>query len=265
MLKLSSGIERDQKGHFLLDEDGIRRISGILNSKAQSLQQTTTLVYFVRREDDRFYETTELDDLLADPNTYKHRIQHLVIELRKTDPAHTIAPWDRKWVASISFTFEKEGRVKFTIASDDKNWSLLLADELEPQISRTRVNQKVSTFLLLSFYAALACFFYAGFPKIGALIGFSPEVVKNIIFFALVGIAIATLGSIGERNEIIASIFGPESCFCWGEQSRVLERRVEFHKNITWAIIVGFFISLASTVYTSATLPALPSEAVIKK
>jgi len=265
MLKLSSGIERDQKGHFLLDEAGIRRISGILQSKSQSLRQKTTLVYFVRREDDRFYETTVLDDLLADPNTYNHRIQHLAIELRKTDPAQIIEQWDRNWVVNISFTFEKEGRVKFTIASDDKDWSLLLADELEPQISRTRVNQKVSTFLLLLFYAALAYFFYAGSPKIGALIGLSLETVKNINGIALVGLAIASLGSIGERNGIIASIFGPESFFCWGEQSRVFQRRVEFQKNITWVIIVGFFISLASTFYTSATLPAVPTETATKK
>lgn len=260
MLKLSSGIERDQKGHFLLEEDGLRRIVEVIEAKSKSLPQKTAIVYFVRRKDDRFYETSDLNDVLADPNNSNRRIEHLSIELRRTDPTQPIEAWERNWIVNVTFTIEKESRVKFTIASDDRNWSLLLADALEPQVARTRGAQQVPSLLLLVFYAALAAFLYAGVPRLQSGLGLYWEAAKNFEGLALMGLVFVALGSVGERNYFVAKIFGPESCFSWGEEAKVREKRLEWRKNVTWAIVIGFFVSVASTVYTNIVFPSAPTE-----
>lgn len=154
MSKLKSGVSRSLEGHFVLDENGIRRIVGILEAKAKDLPHPSSVVFHVEREDDRFYETSKIEDVLTDANTPGHRITELGIELRNVDPNKTPQPWDRDWIVTVHFQ-SKKGKQDIIISAEDKNWALLLADELEPQVVRTFTPKKIPTWLLLSLYLAI--------------------------------------------------------------------------------------------------------------
>ena len=61
MLTLKSGLIRDLTGNFILDEDALRRIVGILVAKGKELAFPNAVVFHVKREDDRFYEHMGID------------------------------------------------------------------------------------------------------------------------------------------------------------------------------------------------------------
>ena len=98
------------------------------------------VTFHVEREDDRFYETHDLDEVLADPNIAGHSIQLLGIELRKASSLAQPQGPDVDLVAWI--VFDKDSapfqtpNVKLRVSSPDKTWALMLADEIEPQLVR---------------------------------------------------------------------------------------------------------------------------------
>ena len=71
---LKSGIMRSYRGWFVVDEDALRRLQTVLAKGASSLDFETHVVFRVDREDDRFYETTDLDDVLSDANLPGKRV-----------------------------------------------------------------------------------------------------------------------------------------------------------------------------------------------
>lgn len=82
-MKLSSGISKELKKQFVLDEDALIRIQGVLDKAAKSLQSDVQVVFRVEREDDRFYETANLEDVLSDPNIFGKKVTLIGIEIRE--------------------------------------------------------------------------------------------------------------------------------------------------------------------------------------
>jgi len=262
MLKLSSGLKREINSHFVLDEDGIRRIVGVLQTRAATLAYKTAVVLVVHREDDRFYETTEIADVLNDANGSEHLIHSLSIQLRIADPNHALQPWERNWIVDVSYkASSKAPSIQINVNSEDKNWALLLADELEPQVRRTMVAEQISGLALLVSFAAVAAFGITFIKKIVPQLGVSSETAGLLEFFAWVALGALVLNVLGERPWWITRWAGPQSWFKWGEQSAVLSRCQERHKNIVWGVIVGFVVSVVSTLYMNFVLPT-PAHAI---
>lgn len=256
MIQLASGIQREIEGHFVLDEDGMRRIIGVLKEKAKTLPYKSEVVLAIRREDHRFYETLNIEDVLNDANTLAHRVQSLVIELRIVDSTYRLEPWDRNWVVQVAFKIEKKSNILINIHSGDRDWALLLADALEPQITRTLASEKIPSLTLLLLYGGVAAFLITCARTILPQLGIAKSIGDFLELATWVGTIVFLFATFdGERAEWLAKWVGPESSFKWGDQAASFQGRIERQKNIFWAVIVGFIVSIASTIYANVMLP----------
>src|SRR5437868_2512427 len=86
MPELRSGIAKYYGKAFVLEEDSLRRIQAVLEKAAKELPEETEILFRVEREDDRFYETANLDDVFSDPNIRGRRIGVIYIVLSKSKP-----------------------------------------------------------------------------------------------------------------------------------------------------------------------------------
>ncbi|HXU93899.1 MAG TPA: hypothetical protein VFP33_09610 [Gallionella sp.] len=253
-MNLHSGVSRELEKFFILDEDGIRRIVGILEARAKDLSHPCAVVFHVRREDDRFYETTRLEDVLSDANTPGRRIQLLRIELRNADPNRTAQPLDGDWIVAVAFS-TKGNKQKIDVSSEDRNWALLLADEVEPQIVRTFVAKHIPTWLLIIFYIAITMGLIS-ITNANTLGQFLPlsviPTLKAVISMACI---VLSAGTLEPRNRLIAKWVGPESSFHWGEQAASYNHREGIRQKLFWGVLVGFFLSVGATLYTNALFP----------
>lgn len=258
-MKLSSGLKREIPGHFALDEDGLRRIVGVLEAKAATLRHRWAIVLVVNREDDRFYETVNIDDVLRDPNADGHLIRALSIELRLDDPTVVVHPWERSWIVQITYNSDKKGNIQINVNSDDRTWALLLADELEPQIRRTRSHQKISTLVLVLFFLSAGAFAAAITKSLGPSLGLSTESIGNVVFFAWGISSLIAFLAIDDRPLWMTHFAGPQSAFAWGERAKSFQASIERQKNFFWVVIVGLLISIVSSSYMSIAVPPTAS------
>ena len=250
-MALASGIFKRYKKLFALDDDGLRRIEGILKKAAASYSEPLSVTFRVQREDDRFYETESIDEVLSDANLPEHRIKLLGIELRKTATVQDIKDRDQEKVAWVIFDKDeppiKEPDVRIRISSPDKTWALMLADELEPQITRLF---KIKTFpnwvflLLTPIFALLGFRFsvWAGFPM--------PRPWAHA-FWAGFGYVILLFGLMGhtaiaDKQFRWLRIFASEPLFLWGEEISHAAERDALRKNIFWVVIIGFLVSIVA-------------------
>jgi hypothetical protein len=252
---LRSGILKRFERDFYLDEDGIRRIEAVLTTEANKLSTPSVLVFHVQRDDDRFYETTNLTDVLNDPNISEKRIRYCALELRENDPKSEAKPWESDWIVRVGFEKTMKNKVVFRISTKDRTWALHLADQLEPQIERTFKSHKTS-----SWWMAICTFALAFF--LNNLVTHSSWSSKLPHFFVswfptciwVVGI-IFVLAIIADRPKWVIKYFGPESVFLWGDETQSFTQREETRKNIFWVAIVGFLISVGAGVYLNVTQP----------
>lgn len=261
MVKLNSGIKREVQQHFVLDEKSLRTIVGVLESNAASLPHRCVVVLAVHREDDRFYETTSVDDVLSDANREGQAVQSLSIQLRPDDPSIQ-QPWEEDWIAEVAFEREeKSSSVTMEINAADRKWALILADTLEPAVHLTLSKQRIHSIAIWALCAALL-YFVDGlvkrvFPASGA-----PANVSDWFRLACWTAAVIVCFNTGaERPGWITRWAGPLSSFNWGQQATIHQARVERQKNLFWVVIVGFVLSLLSTAYTTVTFPQSPTDA----
>ncbi len=255
-MRLSSGIQREMQTGFVLDEDGLRRILGVLEARASTLPHKWAIVITVRREDDRFYETVNIQDVLSDANTVDHEIRNITIELRSDDPAIPIHAWDRGWIVQVVFSIGKKENIQINVNSADRTWALLVADELEPQVRRTRSQQRISGFLLYPFFFALSAFASSIARAYGAHFGISSTWIERVVFFSWAISILIFLASLENRPAWLTNFAGPQSAFAWGDRAKSFAQCIERQKNFFWVVIVGLLISVASSIYTSIAIPS---------
>lgn len=251
MIKLSSGISRELKGHFVLDENGLRRIAGVLSEKAQDLPYQCSIVFHVKREDDRFYETTQVEDVLADANTPGSRIKLLRIELRNADPNKVAVPWERDWIVAVQYSNDAKNQ-SINVTSEDKNWALILADAIEPQVTRTFTAKQIPTWILIPTYVALA---YLLHTLTKSPLKIAPDTVSLIDFAIWIGAFVLSTSTLDERNAWISKWAGPKSSFQWGEQALSYNQFESNRQNIFWVVFVGFAVSIMATFFMNTLLP----------
>lgn len=254
-MNLTSGLSKRYKKSFVLDEDGIRRIHGVLAKAAKDVTFPASVVFHVEREDDRYYETTDIDEVLSDPNIPGKRVTLVGIELRPATPEPEKPSLHSDWKAMVIYSLrEKEGpfpdpdEVRVRIATHDKNWALLLADEIEPQVQRTFKAKATPRWLLLLFVLPFV-----------PLVWRCSQVVPSTLVKSLSGplaVMVFTLGFLTYFVSRIsrtgprwfARLFGPESTFMWGEECQSYLSREQTRRNIQWTVIVAFFISALAGV-----------------
>lgn len=232
---LRSGIMRSYAGRFVVDEDALRRLHTLLTKGATSLGVDTHVVFRIDREDDRFYETTDLADVLSDANLPDKRISSLSIELRRVTVNPQSKPWEVPWLVRVTFGWRKGflGRsrsmfnemAEITIVTEDRNWALLMADEIEPQIQRVMAKNRASWLA----YPAVAVVFLAfaatsevlKSPGIGPSVLFQPYnawKLATLVASAFLLVYMFKNGPFGILiPERLMRAIGAESVFLWGE------------------------------------------------
>jgi hypothetical protein len=245
-VNLRSGISKIYRRPFVLDENTFRRIYALLEKAATDLASQPSIVFRIEREDDRYYESISIDEVLSDPNVPNRRINITSIGLRDINQPTQTSPYrERGWIVQVRFDLD-DNEVRIQIDTEDKNWSLLLADQLEPQIQRT-FNVKATP------RWTLALFFI---PFLVVIVKFFRSMPSDSVFTSLslitatVPIAMVPLFVIGSgkvTSKWFVTLFGPESAFLWGEEARYYKDRERTRQNIFWAIIVAFIVSLGAS------------------
>lgn len=253
-MELSSGIQKQFKKLFVLDEDGLRRIEGVLSKASSTYKDKLEVVFHVKREDDRFYETHSIDDVLLDPNVRERRIRLLAVELRSTALESKETQDNRiAWVV-----FDKDQppmqrpRVRIRIACADKTWALLLADELEPQIERLFRIKAFPTKVFLLAAPIVGLITYRIAKHFGATL--SEGVGSGAVATGIVAFTYAFLGFyvhyIAESPPPMFRRLLDEPVFLWGDEAAAFAERETFRRNVVWVVGIGFIVSLGAGIAT---------------
>jgi len=254
-LKLTSGIEKPFYRAFKLDPDSLQRIVGTLEKYQSDLGVSSSIVFYVNRYDERFYETTNIQNVLDDPNVDKNEIRYLSIDIRDSRPDSKPEPYERDYIARINFHKSRKVKVGIWISAQDRKWALLLADELELQIKRTFKCTQVPNWLLLCFYTSIGILATIWLPRIAGLNYVLDVFVNTSALFIWPGlILLAYFTYVGSRPKWLAKLVGPEPVFLWGDQSSEYLKRNKMRTNILWGIIVTFIVSIIANLFTSLLL-----------
>jgi hypothetical protein len=266
-LPLESGLSRSRHSCFLVDEDALRRIEATLAKAAPDLGVPTQVVFHVEREDDRFYETTKLEDVLSDPNLPGRRIFSVSVELRK-ETQDRQRPWEPDWVARVSLIKEHRhedipfdtDEVQIRISTPDRSWALMLADQLEPQVERLFVKRRFT----------MALIYLIGLFVTSLLVITGESLEKHRPPLALIQepYTLWKLGATSAGVLILLTVLshrpfrflvpkwlrefgGYESIFLWGEEAKLYPGRQATRRSLFWGIVVAFFVSATAGVAVS--------------
>jgi hypothetical protein len=238
-MALESGIAKRFKKAFVLDEDGLRRLEGVLTKAITTYPEPLTITFRVEREDDRFFETHSIDEVLADPNIDNRSIRLLALELRA------------EWLAVAEIRFDKdrppfqEPDVKFHISCPDKTWALMLADEIEPQLTRLFKAKPFPKWIFFLFtpLIGLAAYRLSTYLGMGSLSSSSDAIIVMFCFLVLL-LSLNTANALASRKLWLFKLITAEPVFLWGEQLTTFNDRESLRKNLFWSVLVGFFVSL---------------------
>jgi hypothetical protein len=245
---LESGISKEYYKHFILEEDSLRRTQAIIGKAGKELSDSLVVVFRVEREDDRFYETLSIEDVLADPNIKGRRVEVVYVQLRPTDEKSEYEISKRRSIVNLKFSSREVG-VMLEISHDNRNWALLLADEIEPQIQRTFKAQGFSRWLFWPFLIPVGLLTFKILQKISPtepLRNHLAIVLATIIAIAIVApmfIAILTFPT-GRRQ--ISILGGPESVFLWGDEVHAYNQLQKTRQNFVWGVLVAFLVSFVA-------------------
>jgi hypothetical protein len=249
---LRSGTNKKFKKSFVLDADTLLRITGILEKYKGELKYPSTIVFQVQRDDELFYETTEIKNVLDDPNVGKRAVEYLSVDIRNSDPNKKLLPWEEGFIVRINFHKARLVKVGLWIYADDRKWALLLADELEPQIVRMFKCNQVPNWLLILFFLSVGTIATSWLPRMVGIHYVLDVLLNTIALFlwpALIVLSVFTYKA--SRPTWLAKIVGPEPVFLWGDQSDEYLKRERMRINILWGIVVAFIVSIIANIATS--------------
>lgn len=249
---IRSGIHKRYEKAFKLDADTLQRITGLLEKYREELRCPNSIVFYVEREDNRYYETTEIENVLEDPNIDKKEIYYLSVDIRNSDPERRPQPWDRDFIVRINFHKVRKTKVGIWIEAEDRTWALLLADELQPQVERSFKCTQIPNWLLVLFYISLGSLVTIWLPRITGIHYVLDVLAENLALFLWPGIGIfCYLTYKSKRPKWLAKIVGPEPVFLWGDQAEEYEKRERRRTNILWSVIITFAVSILANIATN--------------
>lgn len=246
---LKSGAHKRWQRAFILDEDTLRHLFRILDNYANQLPEKLIIVFGVKRKDNRFYETADLEEVLTDPNISPKTISSLSIGLVYPPGTVVQADFDEDFgVVNIDYdkwehfsNIDPRPHISFSIANENRDWALSLADEIEPHLIQTFNDKRIPQFLPLILLLPLLMF--AG--------SMTRSAVELFVFAGVgilgVGVIIAVATTVIRQIEgpgWVNRWFGPESVFLWGDEGQRYLIRESKRRKVKWGIIIGFVVSV---------------------
>lgn len=254
MTYLRSGIYKTFESHFVLDEDALRRIEAIVRKASEKIPDPQ-IEFRVNREDDRFFETHSIDDVLQDPNVPRKRVKYVKISLDSKQDSENPPDEDGE---IITIEFSKKERwmppVELNVSYHDRSWALLTADELEPQIRRLFRRTGISRWIFAVFLlpAGLIAYNLIETKTVSVTLNSWTLLALILSSIAVVGMVIGWFQRLSEskyeeKPGLLQRLLGPESVFLWGEEVRAFETRERNRRQFFWSVVVAFVISFAAS------------------
>ncbi len=245
---LKSGAHKWWKKAFTLDEHTLRHLYRILDNYENQLPEKLIIVFEVKRKDNRFYETADFEEVLTDPNISPKTISALSIGLLYP-PGTVMQPDFDEGFGVVNIHYDKrehssnidpQPHISFSIANENRDWALSLADEIEPHIIQTFNNKRIPQLMPLILLLPLLMFAGSIANSAVELFVFAPVGILGIGVMIAIAAVIRQIEGPGWVNRW----FGPESVFLWGDEGqRYLIRESKRHK-VKWGIIIGFVVSV---------------------
>ncbi len=137
MQKDKAGVIREYTYHFFLDEQKLRKIVDIIDNYSKRLTISTFISFYVEFNDDTFYTTKSIDNILSEDNSIKKQITRLSIRLLKNDNDKNHEDSNTS-IVSLAFRKNKVEEILILVSHEDRDWCFLLIDELDAQIQRIK-------------------------------------------------------------------------------------------------------------------------------
>lgn len=238
---IKAGIYREYDAPFYLDESRLRKIANIIQLYAGKLRgEEIDVLYYVYRENNSYYETSDIETVLSDENGNGKKIDTLVI--------HIANKKDNKDFFYIEFRSAKD-QIRFNIHFKDRDWCYLFADEMENQINRI---VKAKPFFIRIGKSFIKITTGIGLLSIVGLLLYGNEIIVSKYFrkdmFMIVIAFGFILGCFFEPHKHINKL--APSIFYWGDMIEVHDKLLSNYNNIKWGIGVAALVSLVTGLLT---------------
>ena len=259
-LKLSSGYKIVKKEAFLVTPDDLRRIAIVLERAQDKSPVRCAVVFGVIRADHRYYETTNIDEVFADPNIREKQINWVEVELRVTDPTKVADPREQTTLAYVELDATPPPQITIRVSASDRSWALSMADELEPQVERMLNKKSTPIWLLAIMFLSILVLLVRLRRRLRekTVLRFVVDMVAHPAVWGMtIGLLIASY-KVWSQSDWFRMAFGPVYGFAWGDYDRVIADWSGVRTNIFWVVIVGLPLAIAANFVSS--LWKLPSS-----
>ena len=271
-----AGISKEYKKDFCLDEGLLRKIHDVFRKFAEKLSERPSLSLFVLKSDDSYYETSNIDEVLEDENSVEKAITGLSIRLKKPRESEVASSSEKdRGIALVRFRPNSEDKVTFDIEEKERDWCYLFADELETQIKRSLIKNR------LRFLTGKRSDAIAGLALMGAALtiamgavsklpNYSLDAIKQMtteqqifkllelttqykpnygLFFPILILSMFSFLAIVEIRPL-SRLFGKlcRSVFYWGDMKAEYDKYRNLKRNLGWIVLVGLIIALVGGI-----------------
>lgn len=276
----TSGIVKRYKQNFLLDETKLRKIVDVLREQSKKLAYETYIEFWVERENNFYFTTRELDVILQDDNTVGKSIRNLIIELYKSEPDpydKQRPPEERKALAYIAFSPDRDTKVQISVTSEDRDWTSLTIDEIDTQIMRTLLKKGISALFRYADFIIAPLVIFVGMilgswllqasstsgitqadiasmtpnEQIAKILGILVGRGQNTSFsFILCWLVAWGIGMIIFATRPISHLIGKSraSFFYWGDMIQLHKKLENRNTLLIWFVGIALLVSIAGSI-----------------
>lgn len=255
---MAAFVEHDFERGFLLDEERLRKIHDLIESRTSKFPTPLSPKYKIFRGDSYSFETNEVAVVAAEDNDDWRAITKLEVLVRQVD------------VFDFKLSFSKNGLVA-EITGDDRDAVYLLFSDLreyiqnEVLVGRSMSRDSTRTMGLVVMFLITMGIMYSTFSRsmvsdadlvtqllatdnINDKLNFLIEEKKRtspgmdtMAWFGLLMLA-AVLGPTGALQAAWKAIF-PSNVFLFGRRKATFEKRRRIVSNLFWVVAVGLVVS----------------------
>lgn len=280
-----AGIYKEYLKNFKLDEPKLRKICDVMQTHSEKISEETYLHFYVSQEDNSFYETYDIEDIIKDDNVPGKSIRRLLISVVKgtvDDKEISDGKRQENTIAHCAFTRDRYEKVSYSIQEKERAWCYLLADDLDSQIQRTLQKSFLTTvsglkidfsiFLILMALALLAFSFFGTRSEPLVPLDSIPTMTNEMILQTLIEhevktsmdvnwiaplfmVSVAVFMILLQLNPISALIKKlNKSVFYWGDMKIDFDNFSAKVKRIKWGVGIAFFVSVSSGIIVALIL-----------
>ena len=271
-----AGVHKEFNRDFCLDETVLRKIYEVFRKYAEKLPEKTLILFRVKKADDLYYDTPDIEDVLGDENSRDKKILKLRIWIERERPEEVpLFDHNEKYYAIVTYHLDNEDKIVFSTEGKDKDWCYLFADELESQIQRTFIKNRfrflsykttegVFVFSLVAILMSLLFRFYLPSPRISMdsiqkmttemriykLLELQAQLQPSInwmfpaTFLILIGAMVTIL--LRPFSRLFSNLF--RSVFYWGDMQAAHNKFRSRIRNFSWVILGGLIVTIVGGI-----------------